>query len=399
MRLSVCILVKDEAKLLSQCIESVKNYVDEIIVVNNGSTDGSRSIAEKYGCQIIDFNSDDLDAGRNSYMSATKTKWILVLDSDERMTEDGMKKLNHHLDEQPDDIMGIRLPRYEYIGDGKWSAIDILRVCRNHPDIKYNPTKIHATFGPSIVKMGGKISRIYDTPIHHFDILIPGRTAKKRQYYINLLETEIDNNPEPYLISFLGVEYAALGQNEKAIRQYKRAIDLDRENLTKARLYLAQLYVAIDDLTSAEVEAKICLDSNKALSDRAYTLLAEIAFRKGKMQLAKEYCTNALNIEPLGAHYHINIGTLLIKDEPSFALKHFNKAISLNPYLLNPNIYRSGETPNIFLQQNSLLSSVNNIFKHLAECYLKIGNLEMSKKWSEKEKQMMQIIIQHDLTI
>ncbi|MBI2653785.1 glycosyltransferase [Candidatus Woesearchaeota archaeon] len=72
--LSLCIVTKNEENHLEQCLNSVKNIVDEIIIVDTGSTDRTKEIAKKFGAKIYDFKwIDDFSAARNeSLKHATK---------------------------------------------------------------------------------------------------------------------------------------------------------------------------------------------------------------------------------------------------------------------------------------------------------------------------------------
>ena len=59
--ISVCIVAKNEEKNISECIESVKNFASEIILVDNGSVDDTVAIAKKYGCVIINAENCIID--------------------------------------------------------------------------------------------------------------------------------------------------------------------------------------------------------------------------------------------------------------------------------------------------------------------------------------------------
>ncbi len=64
--LSLCMIVKNEIKFIEQCLKKVQNYVDEIIIVDSGSTDGTLEILEKFNCKVYDFTwCDDYSKARN----------------------------------------------------------------------------------------------------------------------------------------------------------------------------------------------------------------------------------------------------------------------------------------------------------------------------------------------
>ena len=86
---SLCMIVKNEEDVLERCLESAVDLVDEIIIVDTGSTDGSREVAEKYADILIDFPwIDDFAAARNSVLKRCSGKWFMFVDTDEYLDED-----------------------------------------------------------------------------------------------------------------------------------------------------------------------------------------------------------------------------------------------------------------------------------------------------------------------
>ena len=82
--LALCMIVKDEEAHLGCCLESVKGLVDEIVVVDTGSTDRTVEIARQYGARVFSYGwHDDFAAARNVSLSHAGADWILVLDADE----------------------------------------------------------------------------------------------------------------------------------------------------------------------------------------------------------------------------------------------------------------------------------------------------------------------------
>ena len=82
--ISLCMIMRNEAKVLKRCIDSVRGLVNDIIICDTGSTDGSIEIAKSLGCKVFqDPWQDDFSKPRNISISAAKSDWILVLDPDE----------------------------------------------------------------------------------------------------------------------------------------------------------------------------------------------------------------------------------------------------------------------------------------------------------------------------
>ena len=82
--LSLCMIVKNEEKHLVKCLKSVRDVVDEMIIVDTGSTDKTIDIARVFGAKVFDFPwTGDFSAARNHSLAQATGDWILVLDADE----------------------------------------------------------------------------------------------------------------------------------------------------------------------------------------------------------------------------------------------------------------------------------------------------------------------------
>ena len=82
--LSLCMIVKNEEKHLVRCLRSVRDVVDEMIIVDTGSTDKTIDIAKVFGAKVFDFPwTGDFSAARNHSLAQATGDWILVLDADE----------------------------------------------------------------------------------------------------------------------------------------------------------------------------------------------------------------------------------------------------------------------------------------------------------------------------
>ncbi|MDF2952174.1 MAG: hypothetical protein K0S18_1757, partial [Anaerocolumna sp.] len=82
--ITACIIVKNEETVLARCLDSLQYIVEEIIIVDTGSEDGTKEIARGYTDKIYDFNwTNDFAAARNFSISKATNEFILVLDADE----------------------------------------------------------------------------------------------------------------------------------------------------------------------------------------------------------------------------------------------------------------------------------------------------------------------------
>lgn len=109
MTISLCMIVKNEEKTLARCLESVKDIIDEIIIVDTGSSDKTKTIAFEYTDKVFDFEwIDDFSAARNFAFSKGTMEYLMWLDADDVILESDrikFKELKNSLDSSFDVIM------------------------------------------------------------------------------------------------------------------------------------------------------------------------------------------------------------------------------------------------------------------------------------------------------
>ncbi len=93
MTISLCMIVKNEEKILRRCLDSLKGIYDEAIIVDTGSTDQTKAIAKEYTDKVYDFEwVDDFSKARNFAMSKATCDYIYMADADEVLDEENRKK-------------------------------------------------------------------------------------------------------------------------------------------------------------------------------------------------------------------------------------------------------------------------------------------------------------------
>lgn len=135
---SLCMIVKNEEAVLAGCLDSVKDHVDQIVIVDTGSTDDTISIAEKYTEEIYHYEwTNDFAAARNESLKYATSDWILVLDADHQLNIEGSKLIP-----QPSDHLGWMIPEISDLTNGSTHHLDRLLLFRNIPGLCYEG-KIH----------------------------------------------------------------------------------------------------------------------------------------------------------------------------------------------------------------------------------------------------------------
>ncbi|MDR6883465.1 glycosyltransferase family 2 protein [Bacillus sp. 3255] len=117
--LSLCMIVKNEEKVLDRCLDSVKDLVDEIIIIDTGSTDSTKEIARKYTDKIYDFVwVNDFSAARNEGVAKATGKWILIMDADEYVEQADILHLREMLaKETPREDVVLNIKIISFTGD------------------------------------------------------------------------------------------------------------------------------------------------------------------------------------------------------------------------------------------------------------------------------------------
>ncbi|MFN4149737.1 MAG: glycosyltransferase family 2 protein, partial [Candidatus Sericytochromatia bacterium] len=104
-KLSLCLITKNEEKNIARCLDSVQGIVDEIILLDTGSTDKTVEIAKNYNAKI--FYSDwenDFSKARNESINKATGDWILILDADEELKEEVKGQIRVFMVETEDPI-------------------------------------------------------------------------------------------------------------------------------------------------------------------------------------------------------------------------------------------------------------------------------------------------------
>ncbi|HET7098899.1 MAG TPA: glycosyltransferase family 2 protein [Patescibacteria group bacterium] len=113
MKLSVTIITLNEEKDLSRCLESVKNFADEIILVDSGSSDKTLEIAKKFGCKVYTRKFDNFASQKNFAAEKATGEWILSIDADEQITPGLLEEIKIAIIDE--NYSGYSIPRKNII--------------------------------------------------------------------------------------------------------------------------------------------------------------------------------------------------------------------------------------------------------------------------------------------
>ncbi|MCF7740821.1 MAG: glycosyltransferase [Candidatus Marinimicrobia bacterium] len=221
-------IVKNEAESLADCLHSVKDIADQMVIVDTGSSDQTLSIANKFGAEVYNFKwQNHFAKARNHSLQYANGDWILWMDADERLMPESQENLKKLLQNENKPV-AYKVQIQNLQKDQKTVIIsDAHRLFTNHQGVHFSG-RIHEQISPSIKKLDGEI-RNSGVNIFHTGYSFTGdREAKKQSRNKKLLTKMVEEEPEnAYAHYTLGQFYGMNGQQEKAIHHYKKAYQLD----------------------------------------------------------------------------------------------------------------------------------------------------------------------------
>jgi tetratricopeptide (TPR) repeat protein len=242
--LSLCMIVKNEEPHLAKCLMSVKPVVDEMIVVDTGSSDRSKDIAAALGARVFDYPwTNDFSDARNYSLAQASGDWILVLDADEvisRLDHDPLRKITRKRPAKHRAYILITRNYTNNPGSRGWAANEgryieeeagagwvpspKVRLFVNDQRIRFvNP--VHELVEPTLAKLGIPI-RTCDVPVHHYGRLNQGKLmAKGKEYYrlgiAKIEQTQGDCNA----LKELAIQASEIGEYEEAVGVWQKVIE------------------------------------------------------------------------------------------------------------------------------------------------------------------------------
>lgn len=215
-------IVKNEERQIARCLASVKALVDEIVVVDTGSTDETARVAAQFGAKVsrFDFSHVDFAAARNHGLSQASSRWILVLDADEVLDVRSARQVRPCMGFGEN--TGHFFARRNFHANSERFTTDyVVRLFPNRPEYRFRG-RVHETVDRSILGAGGRLQRssVY---LNHFFLHDEAERRRKNEWYIQLLQEELAANPnDDSPLDFLAAGYHQLGRIDLAAETAER---------------------------------------------------------------------------------------------------------------------------------------------------------------------------------
>lgn len=349
-KLSLCMIVRDNEAYIRDCLESVKPWVDEMIVVDTGSIDQTPAICQEVGAEVYHFPwCDDFSAARNESLRHANGEWIFWMDSDDILPTDQGKKLRLLPQKEIAEncqgfVMQVHCPSRHH---GQLTVVDQVKVFRNVPELRFEH-RIHEQILPSIRRHGGEVE-FTDIHVVHLGSQQDDQShQKKLERDFRILELENAERPNhPFVLFNLGMTCENAGEYARAEEYLRRCIRVSAPKESHLRKAWALLICCLQQLQRFPEATEAAEEALESFPDDA-----ELLFRRALLaQLSRRYDQAIADYEAVlsmpaeqifasvdpsirGAKAYHNLGSCYrAKGDRAKALELFQRAIDDSPQM------------------------------------------------------------------
>jgi glycosyltransferase involved in cell wall biosynthesis len=329
--ISLCMITRNEERFLEQCLNSVKDLANEIIIVDTGSYDKTKEIARKFNAKIIDFKwIDDFSAARNESLKHATKDWILVLDADEVIDQENCEKIKEIIGANRE-FIGFSLQQRTYLNKPMHGAIknesnfelvkdypcyvfnNLVRLFKNNENLHFKH-KVHELIEDSIRDKKGKYVKTSVT-LHHLAMLKEDKHLRnKSEQYSNIILNQIKENPNSARYNYQAAK-VCVGKKDfdNALKYFGEAAKID-PNYRLIFSEIAKVYLLKEDKEQAVIFYRKSVELNPD-NPSAANNLAVTYMSMGKFKEAMELLEGHLKKHPQNAALKYNYGECLKKLE------------------------------------------------------------------------------------
>lgn len=346
--LSLSMVVRNEAERIEACLASVAGFVDEMVVLDTGSSDATVPIAERCGAVVHQLPwPGDFAPARNHALRLVRGDWVLVLDADELLTAEAQEPLRQLM--RAPDLLLINLLRRE-LGARQSPYSNVSRLFRRHPAIQWS-RPYHSMVDDSVAALLRREPhwRLADCPV--VALLHDGyrpellAASDKAQRLRQAMEAELARQPgDPYACAKLGGLELSEGHPDRAIAllelglRHCQATDSgDGSNLAPERyellLHLAMAVAERDPIRAMGLYRQaIDLPLDQRLSVAARLNLAAMLLHQGQLDEAAALTATVTAAAPELAVGWFNRGLIARqRGELPEAIDAYGKALAIEP--------------------------------------------------------------------
>ncbi|QWV97032.1 glycosyltransferase [Geomonas nitrogeniifigens] len=310
---SLCMIVKDEARNLAAALESVRGLADELVVVDTGSGDRTRDIARIFGARLFDFPwTGSFAEARNFSLTQARGEWILVLDADEVLAPADLAPLadlvrrgegaaysfttRNYTDEITRRGWVANEGEYPEQERGRgWTPSEKVRLFPNRPALRFEGA-VHEMLEPSLLREEVPIHAC-DVPVHHYGKLDAAGSRVKQELYYRLGVKKLEEvGATPEALAELARQATELGMGREAEELWHRLLRARPEH-AEAFFNLGYLYLCSGDYRQARDHAARGAELAPELKEAAFNL-AKCELYLGQTEKALSRCRDMLQRWP-----------------------------------------------------------------------------------------------------
>ena len=331
--ISLCMIVKNEERVLADCLRSARPFFTQMIVVDTGSTDRTREIAQEHGAQVIDYPwPDSFALARTESLRHATGRWIFWLDADDTLpAATGEALLHAALNARPE-VSGFVVP-VQFVENGLpvGTRVDHVKLFRNLPGLAFEG-RIHEQILSALRARGGDIARLpavpspnaasggmpAETPVvlHSGYDVSPEGQARKRERDAKLLALDLADRPDhPFVLFNLGMTDHYGHEHTGAVTWLRRCLDVSPPTDSHVRKAYSLLALSLREL-GQETEAKAALESGLGVTPDDPELhfhLAHLLSAQGDHAAAKDHYLRTLQANPDDHFSSLDTGILGFK--------------------------------------------------------------------------------------
>lgn len=376
--LSLCMIVKNEERFLPDCLESVKDIVDQIVIVDTGSEDNTVEIAKRYGAEVHYFKwCDDFSAARNESIKYATGDWILWMDADERLLPESIPEFKNLMKFESKPVI-YKIHIYNIKKNGKnYSLSNAHRLFNNYKRISFSG-RIHEQISPSVAKLKG-VERDSNISLHHIGYSLEGEKAeekvKRNQKLLEKMVREFPNNA--YAHYTLAQHYGMLDKPEKALVHYHKAYNLKQfeADMTASLLNIMSGNLLKLNKVEEALEYTKKSTSLKPIQASGYYLLYKISVAKKEDEKAINWLQKLLTMTKKIQNSKTTLSSDILINEDKILLT------------LGSLYYKNGridEALECFKKSSQKNPDNTDVIKRLIEIYIRRGNFQLMQEYLTK---------------
>jgi tetratricopeptide (TPR) repeat protein len=411
--ISLCMIVKNEERFLEACLESVKDVVDEINIIDTGSTDRTVEIAQKYSANI-DYREwrNDFSWARNEALKMATRRWTLVLDGDEELERESVEMLRS-LRTTPAGIAAVYINIVNLVDDSAGAGTmshRLIRIFPTTPLLRYGGVIHEALSRPNGEEFPAVLSPITILHKGYTVELLAAREKDARNR--PLLERAYEENGDDLFSMFnFGNSEICCGNTEHGIEILERML---------AKEVTPKLYFPIAYLMLAQSYCETLGQLDKALEkieegERKFSNDAGIVFTKAQVLMKMDRLDDAREAFEKALGMRESMALQVMTDEEIFewkiyyaiaglyereenfekAIEYLDKALANKPRALNLHRTRAN-----FLERSGSFYDAELAYRHMSDLDPQRGKVELVNFFLRRRRyQQVLAVVENEVNI